>query len=175
MRPETIADLTPAPYNPRTISGEALAGLKTSVREFGDISGIVYNTRSGHLVCGHQRLEALKQSHELQLDTAGDGCAVVTDMGNRFPVRLVDWDEATDYQRIVRCFRGDLLYEYDRESGERVEVELHRFPMLSERGDCDSWDRFIDDRSHYWSLRISEIDDLSLGTGHIMDGFSTQQ
>lgn len=88
-------------------------------------------------------------------------------------VRAQDWDEATDYQRIVRCVRGDLLWEYDRETGDRIPIRLHEAPMLGERGDCASWDRAIDDRSHYWSLRVSEITDLSLGTGHVMDGYTT--
>ncbi len=48
-----------APYNPRAIGPEALAGLRTSLETFGDLSGIVVNRRTGHIVCGHQRLQAL--------------------------------------------------------------------------------------------------------------------
>ncbi len=52
----SIADLKPAPYNPRKISPEAVAGLKTSLVQFGDISGLTWNRRSGHLVAGHRHL-----------------------------------------------------------------------------------------------------------------------
>lgn len=55
-----IADLMPAPYNPRTISSEALAGLRASVERFGLVEPVVWNRRTGHVVGGHQRLKALQ-------------------------------------------------------------------------------------------------------------------
>ncbi|MBA4389103.1 MAG: DNA methylase [Verrucomicrobia bacterium] len=54
-----IADLMPAPYNPREISPEALAGLQASVARFGLVEPVVWNRRTGHVVGGHQRLKAL--------------------------------------------------------------------------------------------------------------------
>ena len=86
-----ISDLKPAPYNPRKIDTEALAGLSRSLAEFGDISGLVWNRRTGHLVCGHQRLRALQDAHNGGLTMDGD--CVVTPTGERFPVRTVDWDD----------------------------------------------------------------------------------
>jgi len=87
----TLEDLKPAPYNPREISPLALEGLQYSLVEFGDISGIVWNRKTGHLVCGHQRLNALRQEY-------GDGLTmedhtIVTPRGERFAVREVDWDD----------------------------------------------------------------------------------
>jgi DNA modification methylase len=55
-----ISDLMPAPYNPRTISPEALAGLRASVERFGLVEPVVWNRRTGHVVGGHQRLKALQ-------------------------------------------------------------------------------------------------------------------
>ncbi len=93
--PKTIKDLVPDPDNPRRIGDEELGGLTTSVQTFGDISGIVFNTRSGHLVCGHQRLAALqKADKEPKYDPAT--CSIVTADGKRFAVRLVDWDETKE-------------------------------------------------------------------------------
>ena len=86
-----ISDLKPAPYNPRTIDADSLEGLAESMHRFGDLSGIVWNKRSGHLVCGHQRMDALKKQHGKAL-TVEDG-AVITPDGERFPVRIVDLDE----------------------------------------------------------------------------------
>lgn len=57
-----IEDLKPAEYNPRSITPEALEGLRSSIGEFGDISGIVWNKRTGNLVAGHQRLQAVKDA-----------------------------------------------------------------------------------------------------------------
>lgn len=54
-----LAALPAAPYNPRKISAEALKGLKASLVTFGDLSGVVFNRRTKHLVCGHQRSASL--------------------------------------------------------------------------------------------------------------------
>jgi len=94
--PATVEELKPCPWNPRAIDGEAMQGLQASVKAFGDISGIVFNSRTGHLVAGHQRLTILKQTHKLTLEGDNGTLAVVTDAGTRFPVRLVDWDDATE-------------------------------------------------------------------------------
>jgi len=92
--PLMLKDLKPAPYNPREISPSALGGLRYSLSQFGDISGIVWNRRSGHLVCGHQRLKALRQEY-------GDGLSmedhtIITPKGERFPVREVDWEDTQE-------------------------------------------------------------------------------
>jgi hypothetical protein len=88
-KPKTLSDLKPAPYNPRTITQDAMHGLSTSIDEFGDLSGITYNTRTGHLVTGHQRVKSLGRFGDLEIK---DGY-VDTPNGERFKVRLVDWDE----------------------------------------------------------------------------------
>ena len=59
-----IQELAPAPYNPRAISPEALAGLRGSVERFGLVEPVVWNRRTGHVVGGHQRLKVLQQLGE---------------------------------------------------------------------------------------------------------------
>ncbi len=54
-----ISEITPADYNPRKISDEALAGLDASISRFGLVQPLVFNTRTKRLVGGHQRLKAL--------------------------------------------------------------------------------------------------------------------
>jgi DNA modification methylase len=56
-----VADLKAAPYNPRQISKEAMAGLKASISRFGLVDLIVWNRRTGHVVGGHQRLTVLRE------------------------------------------------------------------------------------------------------------------
>jgi hypothetical protein len=56
-----VSDLTPAAYNPRKISPQAMAGLTASVERFGAVQPIIVNERTGHIVGGHQRLKALQQ------------------------------------------------------------------------------------------------------------------
>jgi len=70
--------------------------------EFGDISGFVYNVRSGHLVCGHQRRDQLPRNAKIvrtdsttdDVGTIGHGYAEAE--GTRWPVRFVDWPDAKE-------------------------------------------------------------------------------
>jgi DNA modification methylase len=55
-----LAALTPAPYNPRTITEEAAKGLRASIRRFGLVQPIVWNRRTSRVVGGHQRIGALQ-------------------------------------------------------------------------------------------------------------------
>jgi hypothetical protein len=91
--PADISGLIAAPYNPRTITDEALAGLTYSLVEFGDLSGIVWNATTGHIVAGHQRLRALRERFG-DLPLSPDGLLLPT--GSRFPVRVVEWDEGKE-------------------------------------------------------------------------------
>jgi hypothetical protein len=87
-----IEDLKPAPYNPRKIDEASLRGLGKSIEKFGDISGIVWNKKSGHLVCGHQRLEALKKQYpDLKIE---DNVILAGD--KKFLIRIVEWDSKTE-------------------------------------------------------------------------------
>ena len=61
IEPKLIADLIPAPYNPRSISPSALDGLRHSVERFGLVEPVVWNRRTGRVVGGHQRLKVLQQ------------------------------------------------------------------------------------------------------------------
>lgn len=87
----SVDDLSPCPYNPRTITDKAFGGLEKSLTEFGDLSGIVWNARTGQLVAGHQRLRALREMHGNRLEFR-DGC-VVTPEGEWFRVRVVNWEK----------------------------------------------------------------------------------
>ena len=59
-----LDEIDPAPYNPRTITPEALAGLGKSISRFGLVQPLVWNRRTRRLVGGHQRLAALRASGE---------------------------------------------------------------------------------------------------------------
>lgn len=63
-----LADLEPAPYNPRAISDSAMAGLRGSIEKFGVVELIVWNQRSGNIVGGHQRVRALQAIGEVEAD-----------------------------------------------------------------------------------------------------------
>ena len=56
-----VSALNPAPYNPRDISPEALAGLRQSLERFGMVDLLVVNKRNMRVISGHQRLKILQQ------------------------------------------------------------------------------------------------------------------
>lgn len=113
--PKSLDELKPAPYNPRTIANEALEGLGKSVDAYGDLSGIVWNARSGVLVAGHQRLKALKRTFGDSLEFDAARCVVVTPSGE-FKIRVVDWDAKKERQANLaanaRSIQGD--WEFDK-------------------------------------------------------------
>lgn len=68
IQTKKLTDLKPAGYNPRTISEQAMAGLKASISEFGCVQPIIWNKSTDNVVGGHQRLEALKQQGVKETD-----------------------------------------------------------------------------------------------------------
>jgi DNA modification methylase len=62
--PETktmkVTELSPAPYNPRSITDEAMKGLSASIERFGLVQPIIWNERTKRVVGGHQRLKVLQ-------------------------------------------------------------------------------------------------------------------
>lgn len=99
-----LSDLAPNPENPRQITDERLLMLSKALAEFGDLSGIVFNRRTGHLVGGHQRQKALPGDAEVVVEatfdegtragTVAEGYALID--GERFKYREVDWDETKE-------------------------------------------------------------------------------
>lgn len=81
----TISNLNPAPYNPRKITDKKLAMLQKSMAEFGDLSGIVCNTRTGHLVGGHQRLKVFSPDWPILLRAGGNGFDLALELQVKLP------------------------------------------------------------------------------------------
>ena len=88
----SINDLAPDPENPHEADQKTLDAIGYSIEEFGDISGIVWNRTTGQLVCGHKRLAQLKAAHGEKLIFHQNPPVIETPNGNRFPIRVVDWD-----------------------------------------------------------------------------------
>lgn len=102
--PRSIEDLSADPQNPRKIEEARLESLGTSLETFGDLSGLTWNSQTGEMVAGHQRLRALKELARdrgvaLSLEQR-DGRVLVflpasadgLEPSQEFPVRVVDWD-----------------------------------------------------------------------------------
>ena len=63
-----LASLRPAGYNPRTITAAARAGLAASIDRWGCVEPVIWNQRSGNVVGGHQRLDALAARGDVETD-----------------------------------------------------------------------------------------------------------
>src|SRR5947199_4279777 len=64
VRTLPLADLKPAPYNPRRIltpTDRRYKKLAASLREFGLVEPLVWNELTGHVVGGHARLAILRE------------------------------------------------------------------------------------------------------------------
>jgi len=110
MALDKLDDLKEFPRNPRDISEDSIGALKLSLSRFGDIAGITWNERTGHLVSGHQRVRSLREEHGPGLEIkAGE---IVTPEGDRFPVRVVDWDADMEKAANIAANNPMLSGEY---------------------------------------------------------------
>jgi hypothetical protein len=91
--------LRPDPANPNRMDDETKAVMAKSLAEFGDMSGITVNRRTGLLIGGHQRTDVLKGGRldVVDLPTPDpDGTVARGHLecnGRRYAVRVVDWEE----------------------------------------------------------------------------------
>lgn len=95
-----IKDLKPAEYNPRKITDEQLERLTKALHEFGDLSGIVFNCKTGNLIGGHQRLKCLppdavikKEKLKKPSRTGTVAAGTITIDNESYAYREVAWDE----------------------------------------------------------------------------------
>lgn len=126
-----LDDLNPNPKNPRKINDHDFESLKRSIEKFGDLSGIVFNSRTKKLVGGHQRTEAFRAldgSKVVQITTRFDqpnkvgtiALGYVTLNGEHFAYREVDWPEDVEIaaniaaNRISGEWDMELLAEWDQ-------------------------------------------------------------
>jgi len=93
-----VSSLKASPNNPRKITDPKLAMLKKSMQEFGDLSGIVFNIKTKHLIGGHQRIKNLDPSWPIQKRPHNDKVGTVamgmikTPFGD-WSYREVNWPE----------------------------------------------------------------------------------
>ncbi len=103
-----LSQFSPNPQNPRKITDEQLEALKKAMAAYGDLSGLVVNLNTGHLVGGHQRVKILgnlpveilkRYPNPTPRGTVAEG--VVLYRGERFVYREVKWDENTENAAMV--------------------------------------------------------------------------
>lgn len=130
----TLEDLIADAENPREIDDDAAAGLAESLAEFGDVAGIVWNRRTGELVCGHQRLRELLGERDAAalppLETDAAGAYFKIDK-QRFAVRIVDWSKGKQRAASVAANNAKL-------QGQFTDPVAYLAPVRHELGEL--WD-----------------------------------
>lgn len=109
----------PDPKNPNRLADDDRSRLRKSLAEFGDLSGIVINERTGLLIGGHQRVNVmgdgsynLTRSEVKESDgTVATGYTVIDD--KKFNVRVVDWDETKAHAAMLAANRFGRVGEDD--------------------------------------------------------------
>lgn len=103
--------LQPDPANPNRMAAEDKARMAKSLAEFGDLSGIIINRRTGFLIGGHQRVDVLAGAKMHVEDcpkpepdgTVGRGW--LDKGGRRYAVRVVDWPAEKAHAALLACNR----------------------------------------------------------------------
>ena len=154
-----VKDLRPAKHNPRKISEKKLGMLGKAMREFGDLSGIIFNRQTGDLIGGHQRIKHLRPEWAIEKKEFQDDLGTVAQGFIKTPFgdwvyREVDWPEKKEKAAMIAANQhggefdipmlDEILADLDdvhselmgfseedlfRESLEHEEVELRPYRM----------------------------------------------
>lgn len=125
-----INDLRPNVKNPRKITDEKLKMMRESIIKFGDLSGFVFNVRTGNLVSGHQKQKITPEESEIFIEkkyekptmagTIATGYVLIN--GERFSYRSVDWDEPTELAAMIAANKHG--GEFDLGALEQIILDL---------------------------------------------------
>lgn len=138
---DNIKDLKPAPFNPRRIQKHDYEALIKSIGGFGDLSGVVFNKRTGELVGGHQRIEAYKAlGGEIELTEALDepnsvgtvARGYVTIKDEKFAYRVVDWP--LEKEKLANLAANRVQGEWDDDRLAELIYEIKDDPSLDLAG-----------------------------------------
>lgn len=116
-----MKSLSATPYNPRKAWAEGQGGaFKRSLFEFGDLSGIVLNMRTGNLVGGNKRTDVFRETEGAEIvktphldkqGTVAHGYVIVD--GNRFAYREVDWSETKEKAANLAANKWSAEWEWE--------------------------------------------------------------
>lgn len=108
--------------NPRKISKKQHELLESSLVEFGDLSGIIVNIRTGEIIGGNQRSAIFrKKDAEIEIterytspsDTGTMAIGYVISNGEKYAYREVDWDEKTAESANIRANKIGGQFDFD--------------------------------------------------------------
>jgi len=124
------------PLNPRKITAEQLKMLADSLRKFGDLSGLVLNVATNHLVGGHQRVKELgdapvtivrRYKTPTPKGTIAEGFVLFE--GERYSYREVRWDETTERAAMVAANKHGGDWDFPQLSELLLELDSGEFDL----------------------------------------------
>ena len=107
-----IADLIPAPYNPRQSTAKQEKHLKESLEKFGLVEPIIFNKQTGYIVGGHFRVRELKK------------------LGiNEIECVIVDLNEADEKELNIRLNSNTGSWDWDTLANDWEVVDLEAWGL----------------------------------------------
>lgn len=119
-----IADLIPAPYNPRQSTAKQEKHLKESLEKFGLVEPIIFNKQTGYIVGGHFRVRELKKLGIKEIECV-----------------IVDLNEADEKELNIRLNANTGSWDWDTLANDWDVVDLEAWgleiPQFDEGNDED--------------------------------------
>jgi len=119
-----IADLIPAPYNPRQSTAKQEKHLKESLEKFGLVEPIIFNKQTGYIVGGHFRVRELKKLGIKEIECV-----------------IVDLNEADEKELNIRLNANTGSWDWDTLANDWEVVDLEAWgldiPQFDEGNDED--------------------------------------
>ena len=123
-----IADLIPAPYNPRQSTAKQEKHLKESLEKFGMVEPIIFNKQTGYIVGGHFRVRELKKLGIKEIECV-----------------IVDLNEADEKELNIRLNANTGSWDWDTLANDWDVVDLEAWgleiPQFDNEADTDYSDK----------------------------------
>jgi hypothetical protein len=107
-----IADLMPAPYNPRQSTAKQEKHLKESLEKFGMVEPIIFNKQTGYIVGGHFRVRELKKLGIKEIECV-----------------IVDLNEADEKELNIRLNANTGSWDWDTLANDWEVVDLEAWGL----------------------------------------------
>jgi DNA modification methylase len=107
-----IADLIPAPYNPRQSTAKQEKHLKESLQKFGLVEPIIFNKQTGYIVGGHFRVRELKKLGITEIECV-----------------IVDLNEADEKELNIRLNANTGSWDWDTLANDWDVVDLDKWGL----------------------------------------------
>lgn len=139
METKSLDELKPNPKNPRFINKHDYDHLVQSIKRFGDLSGIVFNTQTNQLVGGHQRIQAFKtlggiptisERYETTTSTGTTAIGYVLLNDEKYSYREVAWNPDIEISANVAANR--IQGEFDKDLLAELVYEINQLANGSE-------------------------------------------